>query len=309
MVSLAIDVSRSLVINMKRRFIPKKVIDAALESAAYKDPAPGILALEQSLNERYINAAGVAYSLKEVAWPECIDGTVRALQGDPAGWPAIHRWFLCTIWKDHVQCVRFDNARVPKNAPCPQYLPLAAEIAYLTAYALSAGWTRIIESFGERLLRNSREPHEWREDGDWTFADGLAAYVVRLYSLWKGDSAEVGEHAACAPGPYQRLFAAWNDPQELTPVLEAMCELHCRQYFRDSGVLAYFPLSIIPAEIVALRKVREKLGLETPVIKHPLLDSPFAAIPENPVSTADDEQFQTVITLCKRSMPNLKEPW
>ena len=81
-------------------------------------------------------------------------------------------------------------------------------------------------------------------------------------------------------GPYTDVFRNWTRQAELADAIYSACDYHVKQ-IRTDGEFENNPHDIFPSEILALYRVREKLGLETPWVKHPLLETPFAQVPEN----------------------------
>jgi hypothetical protein len=54
--------------------------------------------------------------------------------------------------------------------------------------------------------------------------------------------------------------------------------------------------------------VRSRLGLDTPVVSHPLLDSPYAKLPTSPPETPS-ELLDRVVARCRKMFPKLEELW
>jgi hypothetical protein len=85
-------------------------------------------------------------------------------------------------------------------------------------------------------------------------------------------------------GAYVGIFASWDEPQGLAQAIMGMCDYHVERIETgdpdERGEFRSNPHDIFPSEILALYRVREKLGLETPWVQHPLLETPFAQVPE-----------------------------
>jgi hypothetical protein len=56
-----------------------------------------------------------------------------------------------------------------------------------------------------------------------------------------------------------------------------------------------FPESVFPAEILAVYRVRQDLGLPTPKVRHPLLETPLGRVP-SPLPRVPDDVLDRVIT-------------
>ncbi len=81
-------------------------------------------------------------------------------------------------------------------------------------------------------------------------------------------------------GPYADLFRYWDDPTSIAGAIRKMCDYHCQNMI-DKGLDEEFdvaPFDLYPVEILAVYKIRERLGLETPIIEHPLLATPMGSL-------------------------------
>ena len=81
-------------------------------------------------------------------------------------------------------------------------------------------------------------------------------------------------------GPYQGILNCWSSAAGLGDAIHAACDYHvsCRTLDEDdeSGDECFEfslpPINLVPLEIHALYRVRERVGLSTPVFDDPLLD-------------------------------------
>jgi hypothetical protein len=89
-------------------------------------------------------------------------------------------------------------------------------------------------------------------------------------------------------GPYQKVFDNWHDEDGLAGALFDICEYHCRRMVHDDEFwrpeFISPPFHLVPSEILGIVKVRERLGLSTPAIRHPLLETGLEKMP--PISCA-----------------------
>ena len=142
-----------------------------------------------------------------------------------------------------------------------------------------------------------------RLHGAWTALLGLALQDPRadsLYELLRGEpesafgeheplplfvrellALHAGERPALTPrlGPYHEVLMLWNgDPRVLGQRLQALLDLHLEQ---THGAGAWFDdpaLRLYPVEVLAVRAVREQLGLPMPKVDHPLLFTNLATM-------------------------------
>ena len=111
----------------------------------------------------------------------------------------------------------------------------------------------------------------------WTLRYPLEFFCHCLWLRADGRIPEDSEVVAC--GPYADIFNHWNNPGNLAPAIFAACEYHLQQAVEPKGYEIHefnrAPFTLLPVEILALRSVRERLGLPMPEVDHPLLTSPL----------------------------------
>jgi hypothetical protein len=133
--------------------------------------------------------------------------------------------------------------------------------------------------------------------------DSFRCYVWQLYSMLTA----LGESDDNS-GPYRAIFDAWAQEESLSSAITAACDYHVEQINvkdpDDIGVFENNPHDIFPAEILALYRVREQLGLSTPKVDHPLLDSPFCDVPEN-IIYEPDPLIEQSVALARSLLPEL----
>jgi hypothetical protein len=100
-------------------------------------------------------------------------------------------------------------------------------------------------------------------------------------------------------GPYADILSTWDDPIALAGPLAKICDYHCQNMI-DKGTDEEFdiaPFDLYPVEILAIYKIRERLGLETPKIEHPLLATPIASLAPRQITQIDDPILRRVENL------------
>ncbi len=116
-----------------------------------------------------------------------------------------------------------------------------------------------------------------RGEPESAFADGehLPLFVRDLLTL------HAGERPALTPrlGPYHEVLMLWHgEPRVLGQRLAVLLDLHLQQThgagasFDDPGVRLY------PVEVLAVRTVRQQLGLPMPKVDHPLMFTNLATM-------------------------------
>lgn len=128
---------------------------------------------------------------------------------------------------------------------------------------------------------------EWLKKG-W-FGDALSASVaqlmLRIYCGWKEiEFPDFPNSALLATLPecYSTIVDTWRDEETaiLQRSLVEACEFHVAESHYDTSKkhfeFFYDFHQLFPAEILAVLRLREHLGLEIPAIPHPLMDLPMA---------------------------------
>lgn len=117
-------------------------------------------------------------------------------------------------------------------------------------------------------------------------------------ALWRIDCNRglVGTAGADSLGIYSGIIDSWDSPDLLCRALELACDYHCENMeIRNDDWEAEFrdpPFDLIPWELLAIRQIRQRLGLSTPFPPHPLLEplGNFASRSELPL----DERINSV---------------
>ena len=122
-------------------------------------------------------------------------------------------------------------------------------------------------------------------------------FIFKLYALYgteKLDPTVVRYNL----GIYSDVFIYWDDPDQLATVLIKLCDYHCTKMYYDGGfrVPEFYqsPFCLIPFDILAIYKLRDRLGLPTPRINHPLMNSPLVKFYPPKYDYTDDiiERYQ-----------------
>jgi hypothetical protein len=227
-------------------------------------------------------------------------GAVAVLRGDAAGWADLHCGLECYGWllrTEHELLVR----RQLKYGAEPRLASLYLLQALATGADDWADWLgdHVFDDFQRKKRPFSRVPS--------LSAGGLAA---RLYAVWRGRDLHWASQRGYRAGVYKELWRSWDDPARLGAALRSACDFHCEQAVRAATEDAWTgeefvhpPFNIFPADILAVRRVRSDLGLETPTITHPLLDSPLAAPPDRPPPHGDALVSEAVAVLARDLQP------
>jgi hypothetical protein len=140
----------------------------------------------------------------------------------------------------------------------------------------------------------------------------LCGYMLRLWLVMGGQIApeEVpAGHPQC--GVYEGLFQHWNEPAALERSIIETLDYHIRRSSEDGDgdydipEFTLRPYNVIPFEVIAYRNVRKKMGLETPLPSHPLLDSPFVKNLPEELPPSDDPLLKEVLIAIRKVLPDV----
>jgi hypothetical protein len=208
--------------------------------------------------------------IRKLGYWHAREACVMIGDGQARGWQEMRRHIDYGLWILHreVERVRLSGGRGPLDAD-PTRKPF-----HLLAMAMSfqdwnqARWLggTITGTRGTKLF------------GYW-YRDPLCCYVTTVCARGLALSS-----SGCDLGIYREILQAWDSPPKLADAIRAACDYHlARTNTGNPSSVGEFednPQDIFPAEILALHRVRERLGLVTPSVKHPLLETPFAQVPQ-----------------------------
>lgn len=135
------------------------------------------------------------------------------------------------------------------------------------------------------------------------------AFMLRLFADWRGDVSHNWPPYGYDEPIYNGLLERWRDPdpQLLTPWLLAACDRHTHQAGRETSKTFYdfgdITLVRTPIEILMLFRLRQLIGLQNPVLDHPLLEAPFDHLPEIQPTYPPDEFMQGTLARARQDWP------
>ncbi len=185
------------------------------------------------------------------------------------GWQEMRRFLDHELWSLRIRCERVRlTGGGTRNTADPTRKPfhlLAMQMAFRDWETIAQLGKTVIESRNNIMLG-----HSWGSEE----REAFSCYVCELYTRCAGTDGFPDDF-----GPYEGILAAWSNTAQMADAIHALCDYHVKQIKAD-GEFEHNPHDIFPSEILALYRVREKLGLETPWVNHPLLDTPFTQVPE-----------------------------
>ncbi|WP_223556365.1 hypothetical protein [Lysinibacillus sphaericus] len=110
-------------------------------------------------------------------------------------------------------------------------------------------------------------------------------------------------------GIYERIVAEWD--HQFNEIEEEYWNSLCEYHLNGIGVTGtkrkdeeFLFFGLVPMELINLFKVRQKLGLDVPVIKHELFSTPMATYPTIP--TGYNSDLDVKFQLVERTMKDAK---
>ncbi len=244
-----------------------------------------LASIHQSLRSEGIGALlTAAFDLGNLGFYWSMRGTAEVLEGKSAGWEQIHRG-AAYVW---VHLKAFIGAYHADTRKRKQNRVYANKAALNLAHLLAIGADREAQWLGARLLASTRDGSL----GPWNITP-FEPFMARLYARSNGAPFEPTMEIADL-GVYQPIFDDW-DKGNLKAQIAALCDYHVTRSQEIDDDLPEFlggPYDLIPIEILALRRARTRMGLETSFPDHPLLATPLARM--EPMELPKDELFEAI---------------
>lgn len=139
------------------------------------------------------------------------------------------------------------------------------------------------------------------------------AFMLRLFADWRGDVSHNWPPYAYDEPIYNGLLERWRDPdpQVLVPWLIAACDRHTHQAGRETSKTFYdfsdYTLIRTPIEILMLFRLRQIMGLQNPVLDHPLMEAPFDQLPEPQPKYQPDEFMLGTLARVRQDWPDFDQ--
>lgn len=217
----------------------------------------------------------IASTLDGLGTVHATRGLVGLFDGREGAWLDIERSWLYRSWEARLRIkVAAQSAFLGQFRGVGTGLSQSAHnavlvLAYDLAFASGRRTVWMVQPLTDVLRGDPRD----RPD-----REHLERFVLAIEGFAQGRAAPVAE--VDEMGVYGEVVRSWSDPKRLRDALLAACEYHCENMV-DTGDEDFTPefrdppFDLVPAEILAVIRVRERLGLETPAVDHPLLALDF----------------------------------
>jgi hypothetical protein len=187
------------------------------------------------------------------------EGLLALSKADAAGWRKLRRCLEYYYW-DVVIIIRFSGA---------EYFGLG-DFGNKLALAIVMQEWETADFFCRRMLHHA---------GFRVAGSPLSRFLLRLYSFRNPAIFDGLRQPEESYGVYGIVLAAWNDPAKLAGALDVICDYHMMRT-GDDHEFSVEPFYAFAAEVLAIYRIRDCLGLETPHIEHQLLDAPWRDLPD-----------------------------
>lgn len=241
-------------------------------------------------NSRY----GLLTSIGKLAAWAAREGCVQVGNRNEDGWQNFIQYFASNLG-----CLKIEveGAKLSRNAEQadPTLTPF-----HLLAMAMAMRQTESVRWLGDAIIEarsNTLFGYDWGDKRQ----DPFRNYVCELYARGAGSGNFSDDF-----GPYAGIFEHWEDLSRLSDAIRAACDYHVEQIDvkapEEIGVFENNPHDIFPAEILALYRVREWLGLTTLEVDHPLLKTPFCEVPKM-ITYEPDPLVEQALALAHKLLP------
>gem|GEM_PF-4683099 len=218
------------------------------------------------------------------------EGVIDVLEGRPRGWERLHLALQYNVLRQRFSQEWGRDRNIDH---------VIDEAGRLLALAWALGDMKVVEWMSEELIRFPQNFNGWK-------INPLQPMLLQLYAFWRNIEINWQNYPKARFGVYRNLFDAWNEPAKLRTALEMCCDYHLLRT-GEAGYQEFYdsPFNIVPAEILAVYRLREMQGLPTPTVEHELLNSPLGKLPA-PVHSPPDELLQRIIDTVSREHPNFE---
>lgn len=189
--------------------------------------------------------------------------------------------------------------------------------------AIAMGLPELAQKF-YRVIREALEGGYTVRDGHRNiYPDTLrySAMVMSILNDWQEFPAPDLDKLGLPRDPaWGYLVSCWSDPDadRLLPILNSACDVHVERIGlsardTDSGQYEFCSIfwAVHPAEILAVMRLRDMLGLANPQLEHPLMNTPYAQITRLPGGSIlpQDTVLESVLKMAQQRDPEMMAQW
>jgi len=253
---------------------------------------------ESLLSPTLDNLLDAAIDLEGLGTVEGTVGAGHVWQGEADGWQLLQTSFTSFNWNVRIYTGLFHRGRLQRGFDFSGPQNMAARCL---SHAIATKEDTFADWCGRMMLNN------------FTTGEGLydrwfrpfEPFMVYLFARWKKLPIP---HSAlpCPPlGVYQELLDAWNSEQDFAAALVKACDYHTEHSIEGRIAHAEFvrvPHNVFPAEILAVKRLRDAEDIPWPAVEHALLDTPLAQPPAT-LPRVQNDLLDRVTNVVREVMP------
>ncbi|MFS0825181.1 hypothetical protein [Pseudomonas phoenicis] len=216
----------------------------------------------------------VSDSLSILAACHGIQGEVSIYANDISGWEETSRAIIYRYWVLMLRAKVFSTTSFLQNIRrAPNLTNQLSSAGCLLACFIAADKCDLAESVADVLV--GMLTADGAVDHGYLKNRRFEPFMLWLYSVYSGRSAPALIESMDL-GIYKSVIDSWSDEKQLASVLDAVCQYHLANSEDKGGAwdpeFKNPPFDLIPFEVFAIIKVRQKCGLRSPVVANPLLN-------------------------------------
>lgn len=223
-------------------------------------------------------------------------GVAEIADGNPSGWQTLARAAQCEFWHIHVKCVSFDRASNKRKAS--NFIPNCISASLTGLFCLSL-------NLWEKGAQISNRLRQSKEDGSLSAWESKTSVMTLAIALGTPESPSLED--ANDKTDFSFFVNGETSASRLEEELQLLVDYHVEVIENEDEHSREFdrtPYDLFPVEICAIYKARERLGLKTPPIDHPLLNTPFGNPPRD-IPKVEDPLLNRVIEKVSGIMPEV----
>lgn len=208
-------------------------------------------------------------------------GELKVLEGDDTGWVDVGRSLHYKYWALRIKVKISVNTQFLRvGRPWGLSIGEMDLLSNLLCAAVVARADNVREKLHDAVwFLKQTQPQD--------YADHMRSRVFEPFALWLSQptiDTAVRVESSADVNVYQAVADAWQDPVAIESALQAVCDYHCthmsytKKKAKNDWKLEFSvaPFELMPVDVLAIYAVRERLGLQTPIVDHPLTKLPLA---------------------------------
>jgi hypothetical protein len=240
--------------------------------------------------------------------------------GDWGGWELIQRGFrrgalhYIACFQEH-QALKARGIQREHGYGWPFTLADLSDICLTLLHAIATHEDECATFLGDRLVGYLEQPDDLFFPQVFELTP-FESFAVLLYCRWKGIRRKAVEKFLSTPkrfsflhsDAYREVIKSWSSEESFERAVPGMVDLRSRWTGHEYEPWAFYPYQLVPIEFLALRRIRQEQGLPFRMPEHPMLQTPWAALPEGLDRVRDDELWHQVVRRCRQLFPELVLP-